>query len=320
MRLKNKALLVIGLTGFIFLPSIVILPLKFIYIASLFALSYATLFLMIHLLIIKRAENLNRDVKDIVNEETLGKRISTVGNDELSIISSNFNALLSMIEKMKASHQITENQTKAHVDELLEKNIHFQQEISVLSRSEKIQIDLEYLKQLGRNDALTSLPNGIHFNEILNKAITYSQRRNQNLALLLVDLDLFKLVDETFGKEKSDLVLKEIGKRFTNILRKEDVLAKLEGDEFAVLLNDIGKPKFASMVAEKLLRICSQLLKLDTHEFTLTASIGISVFPNDGLSLEDLFQNADRALFKAKQAGGNTYRFFTEDLQIEALE
>ena len=104
------------------------------------------------------------------------------------------------------------------------------------------------------------------------------------------------------------------------MLRKEDILAKLDGDEFIILLNDIGNPKFASMVAKKILNSCSQLLKVDTHEFTLTASIGISVYPNDGNSLEELIENADRALFKAKQSGGNTYQYHTEEIHLAALE
>lgn len=317
MKLKNKALIVIGVTSLLFLAAVLFFPFSSAIVTTLTVVSSSVILLSIYTLIINRVEKLNNEVSSLYTNEDFTKRILIGGNDEISSIGLKINSIL---DDVQLSQQMLENQAHEAAKDLNNINLKLQQEISARTRNEKVQTNLEYLKQLGRNDELTSLPNGVFFNEILNKAITYSQRRNQNLAVLLIDLDLFKLVDETFGKDKSDLVLKEIGKRFTNVLRQEDILAKLDGDEFVVLLNDIAKPKFASMVAEKLLRICSQLLKIDTHEFTLTASIGISVFPHDGSSLEELFENADRALFKAKQAGGNTYQFFTEDIQVEALE
>jgi len=317
MKLKNKALIVIGLTSLLFLAAVLFFPFSSAIATTLTVVSSSVILLSIYTLIINRVEKLNNEVSSLYTNEDFTKRILIGGNDEISSIGLKINSIL---DDVQLSQEMLEKQVHETAKDLNNINLKLQQEISARTRNEKVQTNLEYLKQLGRNDELTSLPNGVFFNEILNKAITYSQRRNQNLAVLLIDLDLFKLVDETFGKDKSDLVLKEIGKRFTNVLRQEDILAKLDGDEFVVLLNDIAKPKFASMVAEKLLRICSQLLKIDTHEFTLTASIGISVFPHDGNSLEELFENADRALFKAKQAGGNTYQFFTEDIQVEALE
>lgn len=318
MKLKNKALIVIVLTSIFFLCSVLFLPsLSYAAIVSLSIITSAVTLLAIYTVIIKRIEKLNHDVRGISYDSTLTNRINLEGRDEISSIGSNLNF---MLDKIQIAHQAVERQLKETTRELQDKNTHLQQEVSALTRSGKIIGDREYTKQLGKDDTLASLPNGVYFNEILNKAITHSQRRNQVLAVLLIDLDLFKLVNETFGKDNSELVLKEIGKRFTNALRKEDVLAKLDGDEFIVLLNDIAKPKFASMVAEKLLRVCSQLLKVDAHEFTITASIGISVYPNDGSSLEELIENADRALFKAKQSGGNIYQFYTEEIQIEALE
>lgn len=306
MNLKTLGLLITVLTGILY-AAMLFFPISII-AASLVA-SLITLFALYA--VIRRVNKLNQAVTDTSSDKTLSQRVTINGHDEINDIAHHINKILDNV-------QLSRNEIKDSTHKLEEKNTYLQREVSALTRSEKM-IQAGNL-QLGKNDELTDLPNGIFFNEMLNTAITHSKRRNQVLAVLLIDLDLFKLVNETFGKSNSNLILKEIGKRFKNVLRKEDVVAKLEGDEFIVLLSDIVKPKFASIVAEKLLNICSQLLKVDAHEFTVTASIGISIYPNDGDSLEDLVENADRALFKAKQSGGNNYQFHAEEIHTEALE
>jgi diguanylate cyclase (GGDEF)-like protein len=336
MKLKNKTLIVIAVTSLFYLMPVIFLPKNYMAALPYSILSSVFAAGAIYYFIIRKITALNKEIKNIanINDNDLSKRIRAPDqdsnqasdknsnkaffeDDEITSIKKNINLLL---DNIQASHKLFIQQSNQETKELKNKNAYLEQEMSVLARSEKITSHAESIAQLQQNDTLTSLPNAMFFNEILNKAITYSKRRKKNLAVLLIDLDLFKLVNNTFGKENSDLVLKEISKRFNTILRKEDILAKLEGDEFIILLNDINKPKFASAVAEKLLTACSQLLKVDSHEFTVTASIGISVYPNDGESLQDLIENADRALFKAKQAGGNTYQFHTEEIQLQALE
>jgi len=313
MKQKNKALLIIGLScittlavicaGYFFANTI--------FFTSVFVILLSVIsFSAIYAYNIKRIEKLNHKVSVLSSKEPLSSRITMKGKDEVSNIAENINHILDSIQAQNL-------QIEEHANEITQA---LKEEISAKSRTEKMMIDHEYFMQLGRSDELTSLPNSIQFNEILNKAITYSERRHQTLAILLINLDLFKLVNDTFGIENGNLILKEMSKRLKNSLRKEDVLAKLEGDEFIILLNDIGNPKFASMVAKKVLNNCSQLLKVDAHEFTVTASVGISIYPNDGNSLEELLENADRALFKAKQSGGNTYQYHTEEIHIAALE
>ncbi|VVC75902.1 Phytochrome-like protein cph2 [Aquicella siphonis] len=318
MKLTNKALALMGLTTLVFLTaSLFLVNHNSIYIIGLSVIALIAVYFGIRMLMIKRIEKLNVDMSRVLEKNGLTLRLEAENSDEIELIAKKINAVL---ENAKVKHQSYEQRMEKITKELKDQKLHLQQELSAKSRTEKIMIDREYLMQLGHSDTLTSLPNGIFFNEVLNKAINHSRRRNQILAVLLIDIDMFNLVIETLGSDNSDLVLKEIGKRFSNVLRKEDLLAKLDGDEFIVLLNDVNKPKFASMVAEKLLNICTQLLKVGSHEFTLTASIGISVFPYDGESLEELIENADRALFKAKQAGGNVYQFNTEEMHVEALE
>lgn len=324
MKQKNKAALIIGLTSIITVISALVLAfsasLGLITITLLTLFSFILSLSAIYLMIIKRVEKLNEKVGMLHTRNSLSSRIYLKGNDEINEIADNINLILDHVEN--ANKQLAEktNEISQSLQQSNASNEHLKQEISAKNRSEKMVIDYDYLMHLGKNDELTALPNMVQFNEILNKSLTHAQRRKQHLAILLVNMDLFKLVHETFGQANSDLILKEISKRLQNALRKEDILAKLDGDEFIILLNDIGNPKFASMVAKKILTNCSQLLKVDTHEFTVTASIGISIYPTDGTSMEEIIENADRALFKAKQAGGNTYQFHTEEIQIEAME
>lgn len=174
--------------------------------------------------------------------------------------------------------------------------------------------------QIARFDTLTGLPNRIFFNEILNKSLSYAKRRNKILAILIIDLVGFKKLNEQHGRTIGDCVLKEMAVRFAAVLRSEDLLAKLDNDQFIVLLNDIDKPKFASAVAEKLLQACARLTQVKELALNLTASIGIAVFPSDGDLLNDLLNNADAALYKAKKAGQGVYQYHAQAMNTEARE
>ncbi len=174
------------------------------------------------------------------------------------------------------------------------------------------------LSQLAHFDELMGLPNRIFFNNILNKTINYAKRHKQILAVLIVNLDKFKNINKQFTHSTANEILKDIGMRFKNALRAEDILAKLDGDEFIVLLSGIGKPKFASTVAKKLLNACSEPLNIEAKSITVTASIGICIYPNDGLSLETLLDHVNVALSNVKKSGGNNYQFYAKELDIEA--
>lgn len=174
------------------------------------------------------------------------------------------------------------------------------------------------LPKLAHYDELTSLPNRIFFNEILNKSISHAKRHHTISALLLIDINDFKIINVAYGNEIGDLVLKEIANRLSNSLRSEDILARLEGDEFIILLNGIGQAKFASSVAEKIINICANPFKIEDKVLQIKISIGISIYPNDGDSLEDLLKHADKALITAKSNLNNAYQFYTDALDKEA--
>ena len=273
---------------------------------------------LLRILIIKRLEKLDNQVANISANNAIHQRVDASGSDELSFVSSEINHMLDIIQ---ASHDQLEHRVQERTQELQKTNIQLQQEITERKSVEReLVIHKEHLVRLAHYDNLTALPNRVFFNEILNKAINHAGRKNKVLAVLFIDLDRFKTINDALGHPIGDLVLKEMGIRFSAILRAGDILARLGGDEFIVLLNDIGDAKYAGVVAEKLLSSCAQPVKIDSHEFFITASIGICVFPYDGKSLEDLHRNADMAMYKAKRSGGGIYQYYTQEMDIAAHE
>lgn len=291
------------------------------YLISFVALGILFSILMIWLLralVIKRLEHLDHDVAEISAKNELSRRVSEEGNDELSSVAHQINNMMGIIE---ASHLKLENRVTERTQELQKTNVQLQQEIAERKSVEKeLIIHKEHLVRLAHYDNLTSLPNRVFFNEMLTKTLNQAKRHNKSFAILFIDLDRFKTINDALGHPTGDLVLKEIANRFITVLRAGDVMARLGGDEFIVLLNDINHPKFASPVAEKILNLCAQPIRIKSHEFFITTSIGICTYPNDGESLEDLLKNADMAMYKAKRSGGGIFHYYTHEMNEEAHE
>jgi len=268
-------------------------------------------FWCLHTLLFKRLAELTTDITESVAKNEFTHRLKETGSDELVALSKEFNKILDVID-------ISNKKSAIQVDERIKE---LQQEIAEHKSVEKELINhKEHLVKLAHYDNLTALPNRVFFNEMLNKTINHAKRHKKMMAILFIDLDRFKNINDALGHPVGDLVLKEIGDRFSTVLRAGDILARLGGDEFIILLNDIGHAKFASPVAEKLLQICSKPLNIEDHEFCMTASIGISIYPNDGASLEDLQRNADVAMYKAKRAGSGIFQYFTKEMNLTAHE
>ncbi len=168
------------------------------------------------------------------------------------------------------------------------------------------------------NNTQPTLHHSIFFNETINKAISHAKRRNKLLAVLLIAMN--PAVNSRLQPLIEESALKEMTNKLATTLRHEDIVAKLEGNVLGILLNDIGKAKFVSAVANKILLACAQPIKIENRELFFTANIGICVYPTEGASLEDLLRNADVALSKAKNAGINTFRFHTQAMDAEASE
>ena len=178
----------------------------------------------------------------------------------------------------------------------------------------------EDLKRLARYDSLTGLPNRAFFLETLSTAVFRAERRKSRLALVFVDLDGFKAVNDTLGHAAGDLMLRMVAERLRACTRKTDVVARIGGDEFTILVQDLARPDDASLVAQGVLDALSRSFHLNERDVPMSASIGLSVHPEDGTDGEVLLRHADLAMYRAKQEGKSTYRFFTVAMSERARE
>lgn len=175
------------------------------------------------------------------------------------------------------------------------------------------------LKELATHDTLTGLPNRALLNERLQTLIECASDE-ANIAVLFIDLDRFKVVNDTMGHEKGDQLLRFVAQRLERVLRPGDVVARLGGDEFVVVAHCPAGTSAAERIAEKVLGVLVAPFDLSGNEVYVGASIGISLFPRDGATKEVLFQTADTAMYQAKAAGRNGYRFFKDEMSFEAKQ
>jgi len=178
----------------------------------------------------------------------------------------------------------------------------------------------EQIEYQAYHDALTGLPNRRLFRDRLTVALAHARRLKNPLAVMFLDLDRFKVVNDTLGHSTGDELLKAIAARLQASLREEDSIARMGGDEFTVLLADLKTPDDAAKIAQKVLDTVALPLQIDGTELFITTSIGIALFPSDGDTAEILLANADHAMYRAKDAGRNSYQLFTPAMNSRALE
>jgi diguanylate cyclase (GGDEF)-like protein len=169
----------------------------------------------------------------------------------------------------------------------------------------------EQARFLAYHDSLTGLPNRRLLDDRLRQAVNLAQRRDTRVAVMLIDLDDFKRVNDQLGHRAGDAVLREVAHRLVGCVRKADTLARQGGDEFVVVIPDLAQEADCQVVAEKILRALEPVFRADGSEFRIGASIGISVFPGDAGDGDALLRNADAAMYRAKQVGRNNYRFYS---------
>ncbi len=176
------------------------------------------------------------------------------------------------------------------------------------------------LDHLAHHDPLTGLPNRTLFNDRLAHAMQRSAREHQQLALLFIDLDRFKNVNDSLGHHIGDELLKQVALALSDKVRDGDTLARLGGDEFILLLENVDGQYGTTVVAEKLMAVFEQPFIIVGHELFVTCSVGISLFPQDGVDLNMLIRNADVAMYQSKAHGRNAYRFYAAEMMGEGLE
>ena len=191
-------------------------------------------------------------------------------------------------------------------------------------RREKAEADLkeseEQLRFLAYHDPLTGLPNRALFQDRLAHSLSSATRREERVALLFLDLDHFKFVNDSLGHSAGDIVLKEVGRRLERCARNNDTVARLGGDEFVVVLTAVRDITDAVMAADRIKREIAAELTVQGTLLSTTCSIGMSIFPDDGRDCETLLKHADIALFSAKDGGRNRWQFYTPEMNAPALE
>ncbi len=222
-----------------------------------------------------------------------GERLEVDGRDEIGALQHAFNG---MAEDLQRTHA-----------RLLEE----------VEREKAAALQAEHL---AFHDRLTGLPNRNQLSRLLEAAITQARAADGHVALMFLDLDRFKNINDTLGHATGDALLKEIARRAAAVMREGDVVCRLGGDEFVVLVPDVEGPEALAERARDLLSAISQPCHLHEHEFRVTASIGISTFPSDGDDEASMMKHADIAMYQAKEDGKNTFAFYVDDLNTHSME
>lgn len=178
----------------------------------------------------------------------------------------------------------------------------------------------EQLMDQATHDSLTGLANRNLLNDRLCQATEYQKRKKMLFAVMLLDIDRFKVINDTLGHSSGDILLKQIAERLVNGVRNYDTVARLGGDEFVILLNDVTDTNDIITVAKNILDLFTASVKINEDELFVAASIGISLFPSDGESADHLLMKADTAMYHCKAQGGNNYQFFAEDMNVRAKD
>jgi diguanylate cyclase (GGDEF)-like protein/PAS domain S-box-containing protein len=175
------------------------------------------------------------------------------------------------------------------------------------------------IHHLAYHDALTGLPNRILLEDRLEQAILQSRRSGHRTAVLFLDLDRFKNINDTLGHKVGDILLVQVSARCADLLRETDTICRQGGDEFVIVLPDLESDQDAAHVARKIVRALAKPFLLSGHELTVTGSIGIALFPDDGRSASELLRNADAAMYRTKAEGRNGYQFYSADMNVISL-
>ena len=249
--------------------------------------------------ILKLAETARR----VSIEQDYGLRAEKLSSDEIGSLVDDFNGMLSQI-------QLRDHELQKIRDQL---------EVKVQARTLELTELAKQLEHQAYHDTLTGLSNRVTFDDHLRLAIDQARRHGHRLAVMFLDLDRFKVINDTLGHVVGDKLLIEVSQRLVACLRESDTLARLGGDEFAVLITQIRHDNDAADVAHKLTEAIAKPISVEGYSLHVTTSIGISLFPEDGGHSEAIVKNADTAMYRSKDRGRNQYTFFSAEMNSRAV-
>ena len=269
-------------------------------------------------LVLDRVISVSNQVIKITSESKFSKQIKTSGKDEITNMVTCLNSLMKIIE-------LTQEQLKHRLilrtDELerlskLNQNLYGEMTRQKIVET-KMRKDEAALRHLAYYDFLTNLPNRVFFNELLTKALNKSNKDGSGLAILFIDIDQFKLINDTYGHSVGDKFLQHVAMQLKDSIKETDLVARLSGDEFIVCLTNIKGKQLIAKISEKILQKISQPITINDLLIQSSCSIGISIHPDDGDTIETLEKRADIAMYYSKKHRGNIYYFYD---QIATLE
>ncbi len=176
------------------------------------------------------------------------------------------------------------------------------------------------IQHLAYHDSLTGLPNRMLFMDRIDQAISRAQRKSGQFALLFLDIDHFKVINDSMGHAAGDQLLNVVSQRLTEVLRKTDTVARLGGDEFTIILEAIDSVESAASVSKNILFALDESIEINQKEVHISGSIGIAMYPQDGTSFGTLLKNADTAMYRAKESGRQTFQFYAQEMSLKAMQ
>lgn len=276
-------------------------------------------------------------LNDLNRQITYDDFFTTIQSQEKSNVKKKVDEAIRFNDRLHINYQIDlPNGTQKHIlnqgEPLINKNNQTDIYLGVVQDVSKLKQAEEEIRYLAFYDSLTGLANRKLFLDRLDLEIQKAQRNNQKFAILFIDLDHFKSINDTLGHHNGDLLLKNVAQTLKENIRgtdtvshlgkesSESLIARLGGDEFTILLSNIKKPESAAIVARRLLKKIAKPYQLEGNSVTVTSSIGVSVFPSDGSDPDTLLKHADSAMYHAKNKGKNNYQFYKESLNLAIAE